>query len=96
MPDGLHDRTYRIERLESCLLGNGHVQCGGGPMEQGNVCTSPAAYPTRSYANVGAVCWLIEQNVACSIGCWLSAVSVAGSRREASNGQIRPTSYSGS
>jgi hypothetical protein len=28
------------------MLGNGHVQFGGGPMEQGIFCTSPAAYPT--------------------------------------------------
>src|SRR5438128_5000056 len=36
MLDGLHDQKYRIERLESCMLGNGHVQFGGGPMEQGS------------------------------------------------------------
>ena len=36
MLDGLHDQRYRIERLESCMLGNGHVQFGGGPMEQGS------------------------------------------------------------
>jgi len=41
-----NDDTYRIERLESCMLGNGHVQFGGGPMEKGRRCTSPAAYPT--------------------------------------------------
>jgi hypothetical protein len=47
MPDGPHDQKYRNERLESCMLGNGHVQFGGGPMEQGRRCTSPAAYPTQ-------------------------------------------------
>jgi hypothetical protein len=46
MLDGLHDQKHRIERLESCMPGNGHVQFGGGPMEKGNFCTSPAAYPT--------------------------------------------------
>jgi hypothetical protein len=48
MLDALHDREYRNERLESCMPGNGHVQFGGGPMEKGRLCTSSAAYPTRS------------------------------------------------
>ena len=56
MLDGLHDQKYRIERLESCMLGNGHVQFGGGPMEKGNFCTSPAAYPTQSLVNFAPVC----------------------------------------
>jgi len=46
MLDGLYGEKHRNERLESCMLGNGHVQFGGGPMEKGNFCTSPAAYPT--------------------------------------------------
>jgi hypothetical protein len=85
MLDGLHDQKHRIERLESCMPGNGHVQFGGGPMEQGNCCTSPAAYPTRSSPNFGAGGFPMEQNVASSISCWSAVGSADGSRHEASN-----------
>lgn len=76
MPDGLHDRKYRIERLESCMLGNGHVQFGGGPMEQGNFCTSPAAYPTPCSPSfeIGSRLGKWENN--CSTRSWICVESV--------------------
>src|SRR5450755_1253462 len=69
MLDGLHDQKYRIERLESCMLGNGHVQFGGGPMEQGKFCTSPAAYPTPFCPIFGSACLKGEPNSCCWMRC---------------------------
>ena len=50
MLDGLHDQKYRIERLESCMLGNGHVQFGGGPMEQGSSLYLASGLPNAATA----------------------------------------------
>src|SRR5712692_175905 len=44
--DSQHDGGHRNEQTESCMHRKVHVQFGGGPMEQGTWCTSPAAYPT--------------------------------------------------
>lgn len=78
MLDGLYDEKYRNERLESCMPGNGHVQFGGGPMEQGNFCTSPAAYPTACFPNFARVWWQEMLSSGCWICCWSAAEKVDG------------------
>jgi hypothetical protein len=52
MLDGLYDKKYRIERLESCMLGNGHVQFGGGPMEKGRKMHLASGLPNTVYSRV--------------------------------------------